>query len=55
MPYGYGSANQGSSSTTSSSSGNGGGWSPGVQHSGMPTSTPSTGDGSYTDEEAKAL
>ena len=30
---------------TSSSSGNGGGWSPGVQHSGMPTSTPSTGDG----------
>jgi|TARA_Y100000310_G_scaffold221206_1_gene222740 hypothetical protein len=30
---------------TSSSSGNGGGWSPGVQHSGMPTTTPTTGDG----------
>ena len=33
MPYGYGSANTGSSSSSSS----GGGWSPGVQHSGMPT------------------
>ena len=43
MPYGYGSANTGRSSSSSS----GGGWSPGVQHSGMPTrqTTTTTGGG----------
>jgi hypothetical protein len=41
MPYGYGSANTGRSSSSSS----GGGWSPGVQHSGMPTKQTTTTTG----------
>ena len=44
MPYGYGSANTGKSSSSS-----GGEWSPGVQHSGMPTrrTTTTGGDGAH--------